>query len=115
MDILLTYAIGFNQFTTILPSITWLDLTTLCDHDQLQREYQTISKQDKAKCLEILGRDYLKDIQNYLPNTPFEHAFKEKMLQVRCRLRRMREKDKKVELESLFKFLPLGWMERIVS
>lgn len=115
MDILLTYSIGFGCFATILPRITWLDLAFMCDQQLLERDYQPISKQDKAKCLEILGREYLKDIQDYIPHTSFEHAFKNKMLEVRDRLRRMREKDKKVELESLFKYLPANWMERVVD
>lgn len=37
------------------------------------------------------------------------------MLEVRDRLRYIREKDKKVELESLFKCLPADWMERVMN
>jgi hypothetical protein len=48
--------------------------------------------------LEISNRNYLKDIEAFEPQDTPSQQFKKKMMELKERLRQMREKDKKIEL-----------------
>ncbi len=76
VDILLCYAIGMNNYSTILHRINWIDLTAMIDPLLLDPEYEVLSKEDKKKYIEICNRNYFKDIEDFIPKGINEIRFK---------------------------------------
>lgn len=98
VDILLCYSIGFNTLTTILNRIKWIDLTQIIDASQLEAEYQCLSVEDKKKYMDMVNRNYINNIEIFLPKDQQENDFKAKLISWKHRLRNMKEINKKIEL-----------------
>lgn len=66
IDILLCYSIGFQNWSTFLPRVNWIQLQRLADP---REDVLLQGKEDKLKCIEVLQRPYLQDIDLFLPST----------------------------------------------
>lgn len=66
IDILLCYSIGFQNWSTFLHRANWIQLQLLVDP---REDVLLQSKEDKLKCIEVLQRPYLQDIELFLPST----------------------------------------------
>ena len=59
---MLTYSIGYGQFSTFVNRVEWLDPKRLVTDLKVSHEFMPLSKEDKGKAKEVLSREYFMEL-----------------------------------------------------
>jgi hypothetical protein len=71
------------------------------------------NKEDRLKCIEVLSRIYLRDIEVFIPTSEEQSRFRDKLVLWKGVIRQMQVNRHKVELESFFNEMPPEWIEHM--
>jgi hypothetical protein len=72
VDILLCYSIGYHRYSTILQRVKWIELCNIIDPTFLKSEYQSLTKEDKKKYIELINKKFFKELDDFIPETSGE-------------------------------------------